>query len=478
MIIEGLKIAWWIVVVAIHIIGVVAALDAIWKGRTSQGSIAWAVILILFPYLAVPLYWMFGDRKFHGYIVARRTGDLKINHLAHDLKEKLTEKDLISHDEHPEFKVVENLAKMPFTIYNKAEVLINGVATFNAIFEGIDNAKEYILIQFYKIKEDKLGINLQTKLIKKAKEGVRIYLLYDDIGCTPLPRTYMEKMRNNGIQVYNFKSRKGWAYRLRLNFRNHRKIVVVDGVKAYVGGLNVCDKYMGIDPKYGYWRDTHVKIEGPSVQSIQVPFISDWFWATREVPKLNWEPVYKKEWKNNVLALPSGPADDLETCGIYFVHAINSARKRLWIISPYFVPDQQVLCALQLAGLRGVDVRLMIPQKSDLLITNLSALSYLQEVTKTGIKVYRYKKGFLHQKTILIDDDRSMIGTANLDNRSIRINFEINILFSSKEFAGKVEEMMIEDFANSFQITDEDYTSKPIWYKLAVKVARLLAPIQ
>ncbi len=478
MIIEGLRIAWWIIVVIIQIIGIVAALDAIWKGRTSQGSIAWAVVLILFPYLAVPLYWMFGDRKFQGYVVARRTGDLKINHLAHDLKKRLIEKNLISHDEHPEFKVVENLAKMPFTIYNKAEVLINGEATFDAIFEGIDNAKDYILVQFYKIKEDKLGIKLQTKLIKKAKEGVRIYLLYDDIGCTPLPRSYMEKMRNNGIQVYNFKSRKGWAHRLRLNFRNHRKIVVIDGTKAYVGGLNVCDKYMGIDPKYGYWRDTHVKIEGPSVQSVQLPFISDWFWATREVPMLNWEPSYKKEWKNNVMVLPSGPADELETCGIFFVHAINSAKKRLWIISPYFVPDQQVLCALQLAGLRGVDVKLMIPEKSDLLITSLSALSYLQEVTKTGIKVYRYKKGFLHQKTMLIDDDRSMIGTANLDNRSIRINFEINIIFSSKEFAGKVEEMMIEDFSNSFQITDEDYTSKPFWYKLAVKVARLLAPIQ
>ncbi|MCD6176437.1 MAG: cardiolipin synthase, partial [Candidatus Cloacimonetes bacterium] len=265
---------------------------------------------------------------------------------------------------------------------------------------------------------------------------------------------------------------------LRLNFRNHRKIVVVDGKIAYVGGLNVSDKYMGIHPKYGYWRDTHVKIEGPSVQSVQLPFISDWYWATQEVPELNWEPSYLHEWNNNVLVLPSGPADELETCGIFFVHAINSAKKRLWIISPYFVPDQQVLCALQLAGLRGVDVRVMIPEKSDLFITNLSTLSYLQDITKVGIKVYRYKKGFLHQKTMLIDNERSMIGTANFDNRSIRINFEINILFSSNEFAGKVEEMMIEDFANSFQITEEDYTKKPFWYKLAVKIARLMAPIQ
>jgi len=474
----GFKIVWWIVVVVFYVLGALAALDAIWKGRTSQGSVGWAIFLISFPYLAVPLYWMFGDRKFHGYINARRSGDLKINNIARDLKIKFKNNDLISEDEHPDFSVVETLAKMPFTSYNNAEVLINGEATFNAIFKGIDEAQDYILVQFYKINDDKLGTELQTKLINKAKEGVRIYLLYDDIGCTPLPRSYMEKLRNEGIEVHNFKSRKGWAYRLRLNFRNHRKIVVVDGKTAYVGGLNVSDKYMGIHPKYGYWRDTHVKIEGPSVQSVQLPFISDWYWATHEVPELNWEPTYSAEWKNNVLVLPSGPADELETCGIFFVHAINSAKKRLWIISPYFVPDQQVLCALQLAGLRGVDVRLMIPEKSDLLITNLSSLSYLQDITKVGIKVYRYKKGFLHQKTMLIDDEISMIGTANLDNRSFRINFEINMLFSSKEFASKVEEMMIEDFANSFQITEEDYTKKPLWYKLAVKVARLLAPIQ
>ncbi|MDA3814553.1 MAG: cardiolipin synthase [Candidatus Cloacimonetes bacterium] len=475
---DGFRIAWWVVVIIFYFLGVIAALDAIWKGRTSQGSVAWAVSLILFPYLAVPLYWMFGDRKFHGYLNARRSGDLKINDITHDLKDKLIQKDLISGNEHQDFRVLENLAKMPFTKYNRAEILINGDATFSAIFESIDQAQKYILVQFYKIHDDKLGTKLQTKLIKKAKEGIRVYLLYDDIGCTPLPRSYMEKLRDNGIQVHNFKSRKGWAHRLRLNFRNHRKIVVVDGKTAFVGGLNVSDKYMGIHPKYGYWRDTHLKIEGPSVQCVQLPFISDWFWATREVPELNWEPTYFADWKNNVLVLPSGPADELETCGIFFVHSINSAKKRLWISSPYFVPDQQVLCALQLAGLRGVDVRLMIPLKSDLFITNLSALSFLQEITKAGIKVYRYSKGFLHQKTMLIDDDRSMIGTANLDNRSFRINFEINILFSNQEFARKVEDMMLEDFANSFQITEEDYTKKPFWYKLAVKVARLLAPIQ
>jgi len=474
----GFKIAWWAIIVIIQILGIIAALDAIWKGRTSQGSIAWAASLIIFPYLAVPLYWIFGDRKFYAYMKNRRLEDEKIKGIAAELKQNLEDNKLISENEHPEFSVLEKLTRMPFTTYNKADVLVNGHATFKAIFEGIDNAEDYVLIQFYKIHNDKLGTKLQEKLIAKAKAGIRVYLLYDDIGCTSLPRSYMDKMRNYGVKAHNFKSRKGWAYRMRLNFRNHRKIVVVDGKKAYVGGLNVSDKYMGEHPKYGFWRDTHVMVQGPSVQGVQLPFISDWFWATNEIPKLNWKPYYDKRWKNNVMVLPSSPADELETCGLFFVHAINSAKKRLWIISPYFVPDQQVLSALQLAGLRGVDVKLIIPEKSDLLITNLSALSYLQEITKAGIKVYRYKKGFLHQKTMLIDDERSMIGTANLDNRSFRINFEINLLFSNVEFAKKMEAMMIEDFSNSFQITADDYLSKPFWYKLAVKIARLFAPIQ
>ncbi|MCF7858623.1 MAG: cardiolipin synthase [Candidatus Cloacimonetes bacterium] len=478
MFIDGIKFFLWLALIGFHILGFIAALDAIWKGRTSQGSVAWAVTLILFPYLAVPLYWLFGDRKFYGYINARRSGDLKINALAQNLRLKFQKDNLISHDEQPDISVVERLADMPSTSYNKAELLINGENTFKAIFSGIDHAKCYILVQFYKIHDDNLGKKLQSKLIHKAREGVKIYLLYDDIGCTGLPQSYFNKMRKNGILVSNFKNRKGWAYRLRLNFRNHRKIVVVDGEIAYVGGLNVTDKYMGTQKKYGFWRDTHVKVEGPSVLSTQLPFISDWYWATNNVPELNWEPKYNKKWKNIVLVLPSGPADELETCGIFFVHSINSAKKRLWITSPYFVPDQQVLCALQLAGLRGVDVRLMIPEKSDLLITNLSALSYLDDITKAGVKVYRYSKGLLHQKTMLIDDERSMVGTANLDNRSFRINFEINMLFSNKEFATKVEAMMLEDFSNSFRITNDDYTKKPFWYKLAVKIARLLAPVQ
>jgi cardiolipin synthase A/B len=477
-VLEFLRQFWLAVVITIQVLGIIASLNAIWRGRTAQGSIAWSISLLTIPYIALPLYLIFGDRKFHGYVNARRSGDLQLNHLAETLFEKLKERNLIYENETPFYKVLTDLSKMPFTNGNEAKLLINGKETFEAIFEGIAAAQDYVLIQFYMVLDDELGRKLKELVIRKAYEGVRVFFLYDEIGSHILPKDYVEDLREKGVRIFSFRTRKRFSYQLRLNFRNHRKIVVVDGKTAYVGGHNVADKYLGNHPKYGYWRDTHVQIKGPAVQCIQVPFISDWFWATNAIPELNWDPVPVNIGSKKVLAIPSGPADEQETCGVFFVHSINSAKKRLWIVSPYFVPDQQVLMALQLAGMRGVDVRLMIPQKSDLLITYLSSFSFLEEITKTGVKVYRYKKGFLHQKAMLIDDDLAVIGTANLDNRSFRINFEINMLFDDKDFANSVEKMMLEDFENCFQVGKEDYTKRSFWFKLAVKVSRLLAPIQ
>lgn len=462
----------------IHLFGIFAALDAIIKGRTSQGSIAWVISLILFPYLALPLYWIFGSRKFYGYVNARRKGDLQINDIAKSLKNNLISANLVPENTLQNQKVLVNLAEMPFTKYNRAVLLKNGDATFEAIFSGIEGAKNYIIIQFYKIINDDLGKELKDKLIAKAQNDVNIYFLYDEIGCHKLPKSYFKELKNVGISVSSFRTFRWFNTRMRLNFRNHRKIVIVDGKKAYVGGLNVSDKYLGIDPKFGFWRDTHVQIEGPSVQCVQLPFISDWYWATGKVPKLNWKPTPINSEKSNVLVLPTGPNDERETCGLFFVQSINSAKKRVWIVSPYFVPDEQVLTALQLAGLRGVDVRILIPEKSDLKITYLSSFSYLKEICNAGVKVHRYIKGFLHQKVMLIDDDISMIGTANLDNRSFRINFEINIFFFDRILADKVEKMFQLDLLDSFQTDYSDFLKKPIWFKLLVRIARLLAPIQ
>ena len=284
-------------------------------------------------------------------------------------------------------------------------------------------------------------------------------------------------MQMAGVVTSAFHTTKGKTNRFQLNFRNHRKIVVVDGKAAWVGGHNVGDEYLGKSPKFGAWRDTHVRIEGPAVQAIQFCFVEDWHWAANVFPELNWEPQQAVDGKDEILTVASGPADNLETCGLMFVQAINDARERVWIASPYFVPDLQILSALKLAALRGVDVRILLPQKGDHRTVYLASFSYFQNTLPLGIKIYRYSAGFMHQKVFLIDSSYAAVGTANLDNRSFRLNFEITILNYDPQFIKEVEDMLSADFSRSRRAVMEDYTRKSFFFKLAVRSARLLAPI-
>jgi cardiolipin synthase len=262
-----------------------------------------------------------------------------------------------------------------------------------------------------------------------------------------------------------------------VNFRNHRKIVVSDGKTAFIGGLNVGDEYMGRDRKFGEWRDTHLKMQGPVVQAVQLVFLEDWFWASNHVPELHWDT--QPEAADQVAAvIPTGPADPADSWQLVVAEAANSARKRLWIASPYFVPDEGVLTALQAAAIRGVDVRILIPERADHLLVWLSAFSYYEQSIPFGVKLFRYHRGFLHQKVMLIDDRLAAVGTANLDNRSFRLNFEITAFSADRKFVGEVEAMMVSDFIHSQEAKVGDFTGKPFLFRAACRAARLFAPIQ
>ncbi len=458
--------------------GFLTALRAIMDTRTAQGAIAWAVSLIAMPYVAVPAYWIFGRTKFSGYVTARRMELLKMNTLARKLAEEFDRQRMQTKAGRSEELLLERLAKLPFTAHNRATLLIDGEATFDSIFEAIAAAKKYILVQFYIIHDDALGGRLRDALIAKAREGIRCAVLYDEIGSGRLKK-YCSALRAAGVRIEPFHTTKGIANRLQLNFRNHRKIVIVDGRAAFVGGHNVGDEYLGLDPKVGPWRDTHVKVEGPVVQCVQVSCVEDWHWATgEEMPGLEWNPVGARDGHGGALCLPSGPADDLETATLFFLHAINSAKERLWIASPYFVPDEQFISALQLAALRGVDVRILIPEKPDNAMVRLSAYSYLPETEPSGIKFFRHRPGFMHQKVMLVDDDYCAIGTANFDNRSFRLNFEITMAFYEHTFAQQVAAMLEKDFASSTPAAASELTAASFWFRLNVRIARLLAPVQ
>ena len=466
-----------IIVPLVELLGIAAAVHAVMNARTSQGAIAWAISLVTFPWVVLVLYAVFGRNKFNGYVVLRSEKNSEIHHYIENLKEAAADKQLIGKDLAESQMALTRLAEKPVLQGNKSQLLIDGRKTFRSIFEGIDSAEQYILVLFFIIKDDEIGRELQSRLIQKAKKGVKVYLLYDEIGSHKLPRSYLLELQMAGVVTSAFHSTKGKTNRFQLNFRNHRKIVVVDGKIAYAGGHNVGDEYLGKHPTFGSWRDTHVKVEGPIVQAIQFCFIEDWYWATKGIPELNWELNPVADGNENALMIASGPADRLETCGLMFVEAINSARKRVWIASPYFVPDLQTLSALKLAALRGVDVRILLPEKPDHRTVWLASFSYYQNTLPHGVKLYRYMAGFMHQKVFLVDSSCAAVGTANLDNRSFRLNFEITLLNYDPGFIKDVEAMLENDFSNCAPVTMAEYSERSFFFKLAVKSARLLAPI-
>ena len=331
-------------------------------------------------------------------------------------------------------------------------------------------------MQFFIIHDDQLGRRLQKKLLDKAADGVAVYVLYDRIGSHALPRGYVDILREGGVQICAFATRSGWLNRFQVNFRNHRKVVVVDGLVGFVGGHNVGDEYLGAMPPLSPWRDTHVQVSGPVVASLQESFAEDWFWASRKLPPLILPESYPDD---GVLCqlLASGPADPVETCSLFFVEAIHAARERVWITSPYFIPDEAVFAALRLAVLRGADVRLLLPSRPDHRIVYAASSLYAFEAVRAGVRVFRYGPGFLHQKVVLVDNEISAIGSANLDNRSFRLNFEVMLLTVDETFAQKVAQMLEQDFALAHEVAKDENRKTHRLQQLGMRVARLISPI-
>ncbi|MHC4941036.1 MAG: cardiolipin synthase [Planctomycetota bacterium] len=467
----------WIFLVA-HLLGIISSIHSVMTTRTSQGTIAWAVSLNTIPILAVPAYWFLGRSRFQGYVTSRQGTDNALREYVEKAAEGVRPHRVPEDEISQAGRAAERLVDIPYLDGNAVELLIDGDATFASILAGIDSAQKYILFQFFIVKDDEIGREVKKHLIAKAKEGVKVWFVYDEVGSHDLPDSYTRELKDAGVEIREFNTRKGRGNRFQLNFRNHRKVVVVDGAVAWVGGHNVGDEYLGRDPKFGHWRDTHVRIEGPAALAAQLSFLEDWNWAAGKILDLDWTPRPAANSDIPVLIAPSGPADELETANLMFVHAINSAEERIWIASPYFVPDESVVVALQLAGLRGVDVKVLIPEKADHLLVWLAAFSYLEDSTRTGVHLYRYEDGFLHEKAMLIDDRVACVGTANFDNRSFRLNFEITAIIHDEKFAADVKAMFERDFEKSRRMEESEYEKKPFWFRFAVRLARLTSPVQ
>lgn len=465
--------------VVIQLLGIIAAVHAVLSVRTAQGAIAWATSLVFMPLLTLVPYLVFGRSRFDAYIGARRQANEEMHVAAAELDWRpWVEEALAARQYHAykSLKAMVGLARMPTLANNKVRLLVNGKASFDAMFEAISSARKVILVQFFIIRDDALGQRLAQLLMERAANGVDVFLMYDGIGSHSLPRRYVEKLRQGGVQVHAFSTGSGMINRFQVNFRNHRKIVVVDGVRGFVGGHNVGVEYLGEKPPLAPWRDTHIELHGPAVACLQECFAEDWFWATHALPTLILPDGYDDA---GMLCqvVPSGPADTQETCSLFFVEAINAAVERVWITTPYFVPDEAVAAALRLAVLRGVDVRILLPSRPDHKTVYAASSLYALEAVRAGVRVFRYQPGFLHQKVVLIDHESAAVGSANLDNRSFRLNFEIMVITVDEGFARDVESMLEEDFAQSVEMTLDDRKRVHRLQQLGMRVARLVSPI-
>ncbi|MFA9420145.1 MAG: cardiolipin synthase [Gammaproteobacteria bacterium] len=467
--------AW--IVTGFYVCGFIAAIDAVMKVRTSQGAVAWSISLVTFPFVAVPAYLVLGRSKFEGMVAAYEEKKDQIEGIREDILQGLKPWIYTSDDSKSIYNGIRNLSERDLTRGNRVELLINGDATFDSILAEVAEAKNYILFQFYMFHDDGLGKRVQKALIEKASAGVRVYVLYDEVGSGGLPQTYPDALRAAGAEVSSFKPTQGSKNRFQLNFRNHRKMVVIDGKTGWIGGHNVGDEYLGLDPKVSPWRDTHVRLDGPVVLQLQVTILADWYWATREIAEVSWQPQAAEDSDVLAMIVPFSPSQKYETASLFFISALNAAKQRIWISAPYFVPDDGIMKALELAALRGVDVRIITTGTPDSWPVYLAAFSYIEKLRDTGIKFYAYKPGFLHEKVMLVDDEFSTVGTPNFDNRSFRLNFEVTALIADKNFASEMQTMFEQDFAHSEIINPEEFDQQPFWWRLAVNLSRLAAPV-
>lgn len=461
-----------------HVLGLISSVHAILETRTPQGAIAWTVSLNTLPIVSVPAYWIFGRSKFNGYV----------NTLRDTSEEMQDELDTIAREfepylvdaprAFPEYEAIKKLARFEFARGNKVELLIDGQATYKSVAAGIERAESYVLFQFYIFRADGIGNRFKDQLLRKARQGVTVYVLYDELGSSKLKPEWLADFTAAGIKILPFNTRQGPQNKFQLNFRNHRKIVVVDGKDTWIGGLNVGDDYLGEDPKLTPWRDTHMHIQGPAALAAQVVFAADWYWASREFPRgLTWDPAPAPDSDKNVLVLASGPADDQETASLFFTTMLNLARKRIWIATPYFIPDEATMVALRLALLKGLEVHIITPDLNDNWFVRHAANVYLSELGNLGANIFFYNKGFMHQKVMLVDDRVAIVGTVNFDNRSFRLNFEVSGVVADKEFTAEVEKMLLDDLSHSTELTDYDLEEQSFWERFKARGSALLAPV-
>lgn len=460
------------------------AIIIISEKRSPFKTIAWILVLILLPIVGVVFYLFFGQEYRKQKLFSRKglQGLSKLRQLSSKQLREIEQTHLKPNTDILEkeniIRLLLNNSSALLTTGNQLEILNNGNKTFEAIFDTIKNAKHHIHLEYYIFSNDKIGNRLKDLLIEKCKQGVEVRIIIDDVGSWGLNNRFVSSLKKNGVEIHSFMSVRFPRLTSRVNFRNHRKIIIVDGKTGFTGGINIADRYIEGLPKLGPWRDTHLKIEGDAVATLQVVFAADWYFVTKKNLTGNiYFPPFSEAKGVSVQISASGPDYYWENISQAFFAAISNARKRVYLVTPYLMPPPELLTALKTVALSQVDVRIIIPEKSDVVTPKWSTFSYVEELLEAGIKIYFYQNGFIHSKVMIVDDVFSTIGTTNFDFRSFETNFEVNAFIYNKEFTTELVNHFNNDLTNSRQIKLTEWKLRPWHYKFRESLAHIIAPL-
>jgi cardiolipin synthase len=484
------EIRWILILEILYILVIIAScLRIIYDTRSTTKTLAYLMLTIFLPVAGIIIYFCIGTnyrkRKLYSKkIVKDEQMQLQIRDRIFLESEKIwstVPQGILKYQKLAHLLLHDGMSYLSGN--NQIDILLNGEEKFPEVLRSLKSAKHHIHIEYYIYEDDEIGNAIKEVLIERAKAGVKVRLIYDDFGSRSIRRKVVPELIAAGVQAFPFYKVLFIALANRLNYRNHRKIIVIDGCVGFTGGINVSDRYINsdkTDKQQVFWRDTHVKITGSGVYYLQYLFICDWnFCAEEELgpqPGFFCEPETGEE-GSVVQIAASGPDSDNPTILFSLIQAIGMAEKEILITTPYFIPGESLLDAMVVAALSGVKVKLLVPGVSDSKMVAAAARSYYAELMDAGVEIYQYQKGFIHAKTLVSDGQLSVIGTANMDNRSFELNFEVNCVIYDSITAGKMTSIFEADLADSVMIDSADWEKRPLYKQLPEKLARLLSPL-
>ncbi|QBA63646.1 cardiolipin synthase [Muriicola soli] len=456
------------------IIALILVAGLLINGVKPSKTLAWLLAIFTIPVGGILLYIMLGRNRRKKRLSRLQKDNLKVPTFSRSLAKETSKtkyRKLMT--------LIESVSRFPPTDQNQLTLLEDGKQTFENILKALEEAKNYIYLQYYIFEEGELTAKLLTLFEKKIAEGVEVKLIFDGVGSYSLSRSYIKKLKTAGVEVYPFLPFRFGRFLSSLNYRNHRKIIVVDGKIAFTGGINISDRYFKGDPELGRWHDMHLAIKGPAVKFMEYVFISDWFMVSEKKIdlKVNTDVQFEGNENTSVQIVPSGPDDVFPNIEQTYLTIINEARDYLYITNPYIIPTHEILKALQIASLSGVDVRLLVSEHSDSQIVDWTVRSYFDAFIKSDIRIFLFPHGFLHSKILVSDDDVASIGTANIDVRSFEHNYEVNAMLYDTGIAKTLKENFIKDCKESKEVMAEDFFNRPLKNKLKEGLARIFAPL-